>query len=72
MKNITIRNIIWKEGKYFVAQALNVNVSSFGITKAEAFENLKEAVTLYFEDESKKNIPKIEHPEIVDFRFRYA
>ena len=34
-----------------VAQCLNVDVSSFGTTRAEAVTNLKEAVELYFENE---------------------
>ncbi len=43
--------IVYKEGKYFVSQCLNVNVSSFGETEEEAVRNLKEAVELYCEDE---------------------
>ena len=42
---------ISKEGKYYVAQYLNVDVSSFGNSKEEALENLQEAVELYFENE---------------------
>ena len=44
--------IIWQEGKYFVSQCVNVNVSSFGDTIDEAISNLKEAVELYFEGEN--------------------
>jgi predicted RNase H-like HicB family nuclease len=44
-------NIVWKEGKYYVAQCLNVDVSSFGKTKKEALKNLDEALLLYFEGE---------------------
>jgi predicted RNase H-like HicB family nuclease len=44
--------VIWQEGKYYVSQCLNVNVSSFGETIDEAIFNLKEAVELYFEDEN--------------------
>ncbi len=43
--------VIWQEGKYYVSQCLNVNVSSFGETIEEASKNLKEAVELYFQDE---------------------
>lgn len=43
--------ILWKEGKYFVSQCINVNVSSFGETIDEALFNLREAVELYFENE---------------------
>ena len=49
MKNF--KYIVYKEGKYFVSQCLNVDVSSFGETLDEAVLNLKEALELYFEDE---------------------
>ncbi len=54
-----IEFVIWQEGKYFVSQCLNVNVSSFGETIDEATTNLKEAVELYFEDEIF-DLPKID------------
>lgn len=50
MKSITLNNLIWKEGKHYVALCLNFDVSSFGFTKKEAVKNLKEAIELYFED----------------------
>lgn len=43
--------LIWKEGKYYVSQCINVNVSSFGESIEEAKSNLREAVSLYFENE---------------------
>jgi len=46
----TIKYIIFKEGKYYIAQSLNVDVSSFGSTIEEATRNLKEALDLYFDD----------------------
>ena len=48
MKNL--KYIVYKEGKYFVSQCLNVDVSSFGNTVEKAVESLKEALELYFED----------------------
>jgi len=45
----TIKYIIFKEGKYYVSQCLNVDVSSFGATVDEATSNLKEALELFFE-----------------------
>jgi len=61
----SFKNVIWKEGKYFVAQCLNIDVSSFGQTKKEALANLKEALELYFEDASKQEIGIVDRPEIV-------
>ncbi len=44
------KNVVWKEGEHYVAQSLNIDVSSFGSTKTEALVNLREALELYFED----------------------
>lgn len=49
MRNI--KYVVYKEGKYYVSQCLNVDVSSFGESIDEAIASLKEAVALYFEDE---------------------
>ncbi len=43
------KNVVWKEDKQYVAQSLNVDVSSFGESKVEALRNLREALELYFE-----------------------
>jgi predicted RNase H-like HicB family nuclease len=56
----TIKYIVYKEGKYYVSQSLNVDVASFGSTVEEATQNLKEALGLYFEDApARKNYQKI-------------
>jgi predicted RNase H-like HicB family nuclease len=72
MQTITLQHIIWKEDKHFVAQCLNIDVSSFGDTKEEAIKNLQEAVELYLEDDSDKNILHVEQPEIISSNFSYA
>lgn len=46
----TLKYVIYREGKYYVSQCLNVEVSSFGNTVQEALDNLNEALELYFED----------------------
>lgn len=69
---INLENIVWKEGKHFVAQCLNVDVSSFGETKGEALENLKEALELYFEDNSLNVVQEIEQLEIIHTTFSHA
>jgi len=48
MKNM--KYTLWKEDKFYVAQCLNIDISSFGETIDEAVINLMEAVELYFED----------------------
>jgi predicted RNase H-like HicB family nuclease len=46
----TLKYIVQKEGRFYVSQCLNVDVSSFGTTLQEAIDNLNEALLLYFED----------------------
>lgn len=58
MKDISY--VAWKEGKYFVAQCLNVDVSSFGKTMEEASKNIKEAVELYLETKGSK-LPAVDN-----------
>jgi predicted RNase H-like HicB family nuclease len=72
MKTIQINNAVWKEGNYFVAQCLNIDISSFGDTKGEALSNLQEALELYFEDNEDPQITVIEKPEIVGSVLTYA
>jgi predicted RNase H-like HicB family nuclease len=49
MKSIAFDSVVWKEGEHFVAQCLNVDVSSFGDTRDEVLANLKEALELFYE-----------------------
>ena len=67
MKKLNLESVVWKEGRYFVAQCLNVDVSSFGKTKKEALANLDEALELYFEGAKRRHYNRIEKPEIVQF-----
>lgn len=66
------KNIVWREGKYYVAQCLNVELSSFGNTKEEALKNLEEAIELYLEDAPADNLQTIEDPEIVYSQIEHA
>ena len=72
MRKINLKNVVWKEGKYYVAQCLNVDVSSFGKNKKEALANLDEALELYFEDTELSCIIKVERPEVIRSSFQYA
>ena len=40
---------VWREGEWYVAQCLEVDVASQGETEEEALANLKEALELHFE-----------------------
>ncbi len=72
MKKLTLKTVIWKEGKHYVAQCLNVDVSSFGKTKSEAMKNIKEALALYFDGSGNKPFSKISSPSVVATSFTYA
>jgi predicted RNase H-like HicB family nuclease len=64
MKKMSLTSVVWREGKYYVAQCLNVDVSSFGKTKVLALKNLKEALSLYLEGGSRIDIRDIETPSL--------
>ncbi len=72
MRKMDLKNVIWKEGKYYVSQCLNIDISSFGKTKQEALDNLDEALKLYFEDIKISKILKVEKPELVKLSFNYV
>ncbi len=40
---------VWREGKWYVSQCLEVDVASQGESEEEALVNLKEALELHFE-----------------------
>lgn len=65
-KSPALKSVIWKEGKFYVAQSLNADVSSFGNSRKEALENLREALSLYLEDSAEKNsLTRVERAELV-------
>lgn len=55
-KNFTI--VIQQEDDWYVAKCLENSVASQGKTMDEATENLREALTLYYEDESLPIFPQ--------------
>ena len=58
--NQSVKYCIYKEDGFYVAQCLNVDVSSFGETVEEAIFNIKEALELYFEDADPAAYRKVE------------
>jgi predicted RNase H-like HicB family nuclease len=40
---------VWREGNWFVAQCLAIDIASQGETEQEALDNLKEALELHFQ-----------------------
>jgi predicted RNase H-like HicB family nuclease len=49
---------IQKEEEWFVAKCLENSVASQGKTMDEAIDNLKEAVSLFYEDEKMPALPQ--------------
>lgn len=60
----TFTSLIYKDEKYYVAEAIELGVVSQGKTTQEAEKNLKEAVELYLEDEDVAIKQLTEKPRI--------
>ncbi len=56
MATYSIEVVLYREGDTWVAQALNVDVSSFGDTRDEARAAITEALELYLEDASDADL----------------
>ena len=50
MQAIDVQAVVFHEDQHFVAECLDVDVSSFGDSENDALANLREALELYFED----------------------
>jgi predicted RNase H-like HicB family nuclease len=50
VSTLNLHSVVYREAEHYVAQCLNVDVSSFGDSDAEALANLREALEFYFED----------------------
>jgi len=72
MSKVVLKNVIWKEGKEYVSWNLNTGISSFGDTKKEALNSLREALELYFDDRPFSDMVKIERPDIIPLNFQNA
>ncbi len=64
MKTHTFTASISQEGKWFVAQCLEVDVASQGKNEDEAIDNLREALELYFQAPHPTVMPKLRRFEV--------
>jgi predicted RNase H-like HicB family nuclease len=64
MSNLSLQSVVYREGEHYVAQCLNVDVSSFGDTEADALAKLQEALELYFEDAPASDAAQVEAAEV--------
>jgi len=63
VKKFGLDALVWREGDWFVAKAVEVEVASQGKTVKQALANLQEALELYFEDE-KVSIDDVILPDL--------
>ncbi len=61
---IDVQTVVFHKGEDYVAQCLDVDVSSFGDSEDDALANLREALELYFEDAPVDAVAKVEGPEV--------
>ena len=59
LKEKTFSISITKEDKWFVAQCLDVDVASQGLTEEKALKNVREALELHFEEPTATKTPHI-------------
>ncbi len=59
-------SVVWKEDKWYVAKALEVEITSQGKSQKKALESLKEALELYFEDQSNIELTPVSKPKLQD------
>jgi predicted RNase H-like HicB family nuclease len=55
---------VWREGKWYVAQCLEVDIASQGRSEAAALKSLGEALTLHFTDPVATDAPRIRPVEV--------
>jgi predicted RNase H-like HicB family nuclease len=64
MKKRTLTASVWKEGNWYVAQCLEVDIASQGRTKKQALQNLAEAVELHFQEPVATITPEVYKLEV--------
>lgn len=73
MKQAVYQSVVYKEGRYYVAQCLNVDVSSFGDNEQDALINLQDALELYLADASTTATTlTVEHPTVHTLHLQHA
>ncbi|MBI4059003.1 type II toxin-antitoxin system HicB family antitoxin [Candidatus Microgenomates bacterium] len=61
-----VHAVVWQEDSWWVAKALEVEVASQGKSEKSALANLKEALELYFEDQTKVELTPVHSPKLQD------
>ena len=55
---------VWQEGEWYIAQCVNVDVASQGVTEDEALDNLRYALELHFSPPVATMVPHVRDIEI--------
>ena len=55
---------VWREGRWYVSQCLELDVASQGDSEEEALANLKEAIELDFEPPQATRTPQVRLIEV--------
>ena len=55
--------VVWREGNWFIAQCLDIDIASQGHTENEAIENLREALELHFTPPVASSVPRVQKIE---------
>ena len=55
---------VWREGKWYVSQCLELDIASQGETEDEALANLTEALELHFEPPQATRPPMVRTVEV--------
>ncbi len=55
--------VVWPEGKWFIAQCLDIDVASQGHSEEEAIENLRDALELFFTPPVATIVPRVRRIE---------
>ena len=61
-----VHSVVWKENRWYVAKALEVEIASQGKSEIEALEKLKEALERYFEDQTEIELSPVCKPKLQD------
>ncbi len=64
MRKLKFTASVWREGKWFVAQCLEVDVASQGRSESAALKNLSDALSLHFTPPAATHAPKVRPIEV--------
>ncbi len=64
MRKMKFTASVWREGRWFIAQCLEVDIASQGRSESAALKNLADALTLHFTPPVAAQAPKVRPVEV--------